>query len=526
MRVLVTDNLDPIGAEVLQRGTSIEVDVNNDLTPGGLLEVIGQYEGLIVRSKSKVTADVIEAGARLRVIGRAGTGVDNIDVRAATRRGIVVMNAAAGNTVTTAEHAIALLMSLARNIPIASATTKRGVWEKKKFTGVEVCNKTLGIVGMGKIGSVVANRAIGLGMHVVAFDPYLTPEGAAKAGVERATLDELFERSDFITVHTPMTPETRGIIGREAFAKMKPGVRIINCARGGLVDEAALHEAIVEGKVAGAALDVFEKEPVAADNPLLGLDEVVATPHLGASTGEAQAGVAILIAEQMAEYLERGTIRGAVNFPALGAEQLAQLGPYLRLGEKLGSFAGQAFGHDLSEIEIEFGGEVAEYDVRPIADAVLTGLLSPVIERINFINASVIAEERGIRVRQTSDRHARDYASTIGVRTISADGSHDAVGAMFGASDPRIVRVDGYTIEAVPEGHMVLLRNRDVPGVIGRIATGLGDAGVNIARFYLGRLTVGEEAMALIQVDDKVTDAQIAELAALPNVLSARRIRL
>lgn len=526
MRVLVTDNLDPVGAQVLMKESSIEVDVVNDINPDGLLESIGQYDGLIVRSRSKVTAAVIEAGVNLKVIGRAGTGVDNIDVPTATRKGIVVMNAAAGNTVTTAEHAIALMMAMARNIPIASATTKSGVWEKKKFTGVEVCNKTIGIVGMGRIGSVVASRALGLGMHVVSYDPYLTAEQAAKAGVERATLDELFARADFVTVHTPMTPETRGIIGRDAFAKMKKGVRIVNCARGGLVDESALYDAIVEGKVAGAALDVFEKEPIAADHPLLSLDSVIATPHLGASTGEAQAGVAVLIAEQMAEYLVRGTIRGAVNFPAIGAEQLEQLRPYLSLGQKLGSFLGQAFGHDLNEVEIEFSGDVADYDVRPISDAVLTGLLTPVIERINFVNASVIATERGIRVRQTTDRQARDYASTITVRTRGGDIEHEAVGAVFGSHDKRIVRADGFTIDAVPDGHLVLTRSQDVPGVIGRIATTLGDAGINIGHFYLGRQAAGHEAMALIQVDGPVDDEQIVAVAALPNVISARRIRL
>ncbi|MBK6313416.1 MAG: phosphoglycerate dehydrogenase [Blastocatellia bacterium] len=526
MRVLVTDNLDPIGAEVLRKEESIEVDVINDISADALLETIGAYDGLIVRSRSKVTAAVIEAGTNLKVIGRAGTGVDNIDVAAATRRGIVVMNAAAGNTVTTAEHAIALMMAMARNIPIASSTTKSGLWEKKKFTGVEVCHKTLGIVGMGKIGSVVASRAIGLGMQVVCYDPYLTAEQAAKAGVERATLDDLFARSDFITVHTPLTSETKGIIGRDAFSKMKKGVRIVNCARGGLVDEAALYDAIIEGKVAGAALDVYEKEPVAADHPLLSLDAVIATPHLGASTGEAQAGVAVLIAEEMAEYLVRGTIRGAVNFPAIGPEQLEQIRPYLSLGEKLGSFLGQAFGYDLNEIEIEFGGDVAEYDVRPIADAVLTGMLTPVIERINFVNASVIAAERGIRVRQTTDRHARDYASTVTVRTKAENVEHEAVGAVFGSRDVRLVRVDGFTIEAIPDGHLVLTRSRDVPGVIGRIATSLGDSGINIGRFYLGRQQEGHEALALIQVDGPVDDAQIAQIAALPNILSARRIEL
>ena len=526
MRVLVCDNLDRAGVAVFERSASVEADVENDLPPERLLEIIGRYDGLVVRSKTKVTSAVLEAGARLKAVGRAGTGVDNIDVGAATRRGVVVMNAAAGNTVTTAEHAIALLMALARKLPEASATTKAGRWEKKKFMGVEIFNKTLGIVGVGKIGSVVANRAAGLGMHVLAYDPYLSREAAAKIGVELVGLDELFARSDFVSVHTPMTEETRGIVGRDAFAKMKDGVRVINCARGGLVDEAALYDAIVAGKVAGAALDVFEREPVAADHPLLALEQVIATPHLGASTEEAQAAVGVLIAEQMVEYLERGTIRGAVNFPSLGAEQLAELRPYLALGERLGRFSGQAFGRELGEVEIEFAGDIAEYDTRPVAQAILTGLLSPVIERINFVNASVVAEEQGVRVRQSTVRHARDYASVITVRTRSGEGEHEVSGAVFGAEDQRIVRVDGFSLDAVPSGHMVLLSNRDVPGVIGKIATYLGDAGINIARFYLGRHGVGGEAMALIQVDEPVGDEHLAALAALPNVVSARTIAL
>jgi D-3-phosphoglycerate dehydrogenase len=526
MRVLVCDNLDAAGVDIFRATSGIEVVVNDDLGPPELLEVIPEFDALVVRSKTKVTAEVIERGRRLRVIGRAGTGVDNIDVGAATRRGIVVMNAAAGNTVTTAEHAIALLMALARKIPQASATTKQGRWEKKLYTGVEVLNKTLGVIGVGKIGSVVASRALGLGMHVLAFDPYLTREAAAKIGCEPATLDDVLARADFITLHTPLTDETRAILGRDAFAKTKPGVRVINCARGGLIDEEALAEAIRAGRVAGAALDVFEQEPPSPDNPLLALDEVIATPHLGASTEEAQLGVATIIAAQMVEYLDRGTIRGAVNFPSLNAEQLAVLGPYLALGEKLGKFSGQAFGHDLTEVEIDFSGEIAAYDVRPVAQAILTGLLSPVIERINFINASVVAEERGLRVRQATSIHVRDYASLITVRTRSAEGEHAVAGALFGKQDQRIVRVDDYPIEAIPEGHLVLLSNQDVPGVIGRVATLLGNASINIGRFYLGRRKPGEEAMALVQVDEPIDDALLAELAALPSILGARRIAL
>jgi D-3-phosphoglycerate dehydrogenase len=525
MRVLVCDNLDPVGAKVLEEA-GIDVDVRNDLDPAGLLEVIGAYDGLVVRSKTKVTSAVLAAAERLKVVGRAGTGVDNIDVPEATRRGVVVMNAAAGNTVTTAEHALALMMSLARRIPQATASTKAGAWEKTKFTGVELSNKTLGIVGVGKIGSVVADRAAGLRMRVLAFDPYLTREAAAKMGVELVALDELLARADFISVHTPLTDETRGILGRDAFAKMKPGVRIVNFARGGLVDESALHDAIVDGRVAGAALDVFATEPVAADHPLLGREEVIVTPHLGASTEEAQSGVAVIIAEQMADYLTKGSVRGAVNAPSLNAEQLARLGPYIELGERLGRFAGQAFGRELAEVSIDFSGDVADYDVRPVAQAVLVGLLAPIIDRINVVNAAVVAEERGIRVRQATDRQARDYASMITVRTRTEEGEHEVAGAMFDRGDARIVRVDGFDLEAVPEGHLVLLANRDVPGVIGHIATFLGDQGINIARFYLGRKLAGDVAMALVQVDEPLSEAQRAALAGLPEVLSARRITL
>lgn len=526
MRVLVCDNLDAAGVEIFERSGLFEVDVRNDLSHEELVGVIGGYEALVVRSKTKVRADVLEAATRLKVVGRAGTGVDNIDVPAATRRGVVVMNAAAGNTVTTAEHAVAMMMALARNIPIASETTRGGKWEKTKFMGVELANKTLGIVGMGKIGSVVASRALGLAMRVIAFDPYLSREAAGRMGVELVELDELFSRADFVTLHTPLTPETRGIVGRDSIARMKRGVRIINCARGGLVDEAALVEAIREGQVAGAALDVFEQEPIPADHPLLSLEQVVVTPHLGASTEEAQQAVATIVASQIVDYLEKGTIRGAVNFPSLSSEQLAQLRPYIELGERLGGFAGQAFGASLEEVELELSGDLADVDVKPIAQAVLTGLLRPASDRVNYVNAAVVADEAGIRVRHTTTSQARDYAGLITVRLRSSGREHEVAGAILGSSDARIVRVDGFAIEAVPSGQMVLLSNRDVPGVIGRVATTLGDSGINISRFYLGRRERGGDALALIEVDDPVGDAVLASLEAIPDVTGARRVTL
>ncbi|HXG91640.1 MAG TPA: phosphoglycerate dehydrogenase [Blastocatellia bacterium] len=526
MRILVCDGLEKTGVEILRAANGVTVDEQPSLSADELAAIIGEYDGLIIRSKTKVTADLIERAQRLRVVGRAGTGVDNIDVAAATRRGIVVMNAAAGNTVTTAEHTFAMLMSLARQIPQASASTRAGRWEKNRFLGVELMGKTLGVIGLGRIGSAVAERARAFGMEVLAFDPYFTREAAREMGVEMMALDELLSRSDFITLHTPLTEDTRGIINAEAFEKMKPGARIINCARGGLVDEHALVEAIKSGKIAGAALDVFEQEPVAPDNPLLALDAVIATPHLGASTTEAQLGVATMIAEQVLDYLKHGAVRGAVNMPAVTAELLAVIGPYITLGEKMGLFQGQVFGHDLREVSIEYSGEVAEHDVKPITHAILAGLLSPVIERVNMVNAAIVAEQRGIKVSESLARRARDFASMIRVRAVTAGGESEVAGALFGRHDARIVRINGFNLEAIPKGHMLILFNRDAPGVLGRIATYIGDNGVNIGRLYLGRKKIGESALALIQIDQPMTDEALRGLAALDDVISVKQVTL
>jgi D-3-phosphoglycerate dehydrogenase len=363
-------------------------------------------------------------------------------------------------------------------------------------------------------------------MNVLAFDPYFTREAARDLGIEMASLDEIFARSDFITLHTPLTDETRGIIDAAAIAKMKPGVRLINCARGGLIVESALAEAIRSGKVAGAALDVFEQEPTPPDNPLLALDQVIATPHLGASTQEAQLSVATMIAEQILDFLESGAVRGAVNMPAVSAEQLAVIGPYITLGEKIGLFQGQVFGHDLREVEIEYSGEVAEQDVKPITQAVLAGLLSPVIERVNMVNAAIVAEERGIRVSESSLRRARDFASLIRVRAVTAERESEVAGALFGRRDARIVRINGFNLEAIPKGDMLFIFNRDVPGVLGRIATFIGDQGINIGRLYLGRKEIGGNAVALIQIDQAMSDDALGELAALPEVISVKQVRL
>ncbi|MEN3336124.1 MAG: D-3-phosphoglycerate dehydrogenase / 2-oxoglutarate reductase [Blastocatellia bacterium] len=526
MRILVCDGLEKTGVEILRAASGVEVDERPAIDKNELAEIIGEYDGLIVRSKTKVTAELIERAARLRVVGRAGTGVDNIDVPAATRRGLVVMNAAAGNTVTTAEHTVAMLMALARQIPQADASMKAGRWEKNRFLGVELLGKTLGIIGLGRIGSTVAERARAFGMTVVAYDPYFTMEAARDIGIEMVALDELFPRADFITVHTPLTEETRGIINAASIEKMKAGVRIINCARGGLVDEAALADALRSGKVAGAALDVFEKEPTPADNPLLGFDQIIATPHLGASTAEAQLGVATMIAEQVRDYLQDGTVRGAVNMPAVSAELLTVIGPYITLGEKIGLFQGQVFGHDLREVEIEYSGDVSEHDVQPITQAILAGLLSPVIERVNMVNAAIVAEQRGIKVTESRSRKARDFASMIRVRAVTAERESEMAGALFGRRDARIVRINGFNLEAIPKGHMILLLNRDEPGVLGRIASFIGEQRVNISRLYLGRKKIGENAIALIQIDQQMSGDGVRGLEQLSGVISVKQVEL
>lgn len=526
MKILVCDGLEKTGVELLRAAPGLDVDERPGVKPDELDQIIGDYDALIVRSKTQVTADLISKATRLRVVGRAGTGVDNIDVGAATRRGVVVMNAAAGNTVTTAEHTFAMLMALARRIPQATASTKSGRWEKNRFLGVELRGKTLGVIGLGRIGSTVADRARAFGMVALAYDPYFTPSAVHEPGIEMVSLDELFERADFITLHTPLTDGTRQMINASSIEKMKQGVRIINCARGGLIDEQALAEAVRSGKVAGAAIDVFDQEPAPADNPLLALDDVIVTPHLGASTQEAQLGVATMIAEQVLDYLVDGTVRGAVNAPSVSAEMLAVIGPYISLGEKIGLFQGQVFGHDLREVNIEYSGEVAEHDAKPVTQAVLAGLLGPVIERVNMVNASLVAEERGIKITESLQRKARDFASMIRVRTVSGGGDNEVAGALFSNRDPRIVRINGFNLEAIPNGHMLFLFNRDAPGVLGRIATFIGDENINISRLYLGRKKRGESALALIQIDQPLAGEALKRLSGLTDVISVRQVKL
>ena len=462
------------------------------------------------------------------MIGRAGVGVDNIDVAAATEAGVVVMNAPDGNTMTTAEHTLALLLALARRVPQGNASLKAGRWERKKFVGVELRGKTLGVVGLGRIGRVVASRALGFEMKVVAFDPFVAPEQLRETEIELAPLEEVCARADFVTVHAPLTPETRGIIGARELAMMKEGVYVINCARGGLVDERALQAAINEGRVAGAALDVFEEEPPAADHPLVALDEVVSTPHLGASTKEAQEGVAFIVAEQMRDFFLTGAVRGAVNVPAVGAQELKTLEPYLWLAERLGRFQAQLVDEPVRGVEIEYAGEAADFDTSPVTRSFLAGLLRNMSARVNVVNALVIAEERGIGVT-VSQRHGAVVEAREPVRTRvrTTAGEHIIAGALFGQqSDGRVTEIDGFRIEARPAGNMLLTRNKDVPGVIGRVGTILGDRGVNISRFHLGRRERGGEAMAVIETDAPLDDATLEELRSFAPVISARQILL
>lgn len=526
MKILVTDSLSPEGLQVFERAPGFEVDVRLKLKPAEIKEIVGPYDGWVIRSGTKVTAELIEAAHNLKVIGRAGVGVENIDVEAASKKGVVVMNTPGGNNVTTGEHTISLMLSLARHIPQAVASLKSGEWKRDKFMGVEVCNKTLGVIGLGNVGRIVAERAMGLRMKVMGYDPYVPADKVALLGAEPASLNEIFQRADFITVHVPLTNETRGLINRDAIAKMKPGVRIINCARGGIVDEQDLAEAIQQGKVAGAALDVYVEEPPPPDHPLIKLEQVVTTPHLGASTDEAQLNVAIAVAEQMVDYLTRGIVRFAVNVPSVSPELLSVLRPYLTLAEKLGSLQVQMAASLPKQVHIEYAGEVTQYDVSPLTLAVLKGILTPMMESsVNYVNAPVVARERGIKVVESKSNRAGDFASSIIVRVKTKDKETEIAGAIFGSNNPRIVKVDSFYLEAVPEGYILILHNRDVPGVVGAVGTLLGARGINIGGLELGRQK-GGNAISFIHVDNAIPKATLQELRNLPNIVSAQLVKL
>ncbi len=525
-KVLVSDKLAPEGVEIFINAPGIEVDVTTNLTPEELKGVIKNYDGLAVRSASKITADIIDNAEKLKVIGRAGIGLDNIDAPAASKRGIVVMNTPGGNTITTAEHAIAMMLSLARKIPQATISMKAEKWEKNKFMGSEVYNKTLGIIGIGRVGSIVANRAQGLKMNVIAYDPFISRDAAEKSGVKLMPLDEVLAASDFISLHTPLTDETRRIINAEAFKKMKTGVYVINCARGGIIVEDDLYDALVSGKVAGAALDVFEEEP-SGNHKLMKLDNVICTPHLGASTDEAQRNVAIAVAQQIVDYLTKGEIRNAVNFPSVSAEVLKLVRPHLTLAEKMGHLQAQILSGGTEEIEIEYSGEILDYDVAPVTIAFVKGFLTPILqENVNFINAPIIARERGIRVIESRSTEIKDYTTMISARITTSEETSVVEGTIFGRQDPRIVRINDFTLDVMPEGHMILLYNQDRPGVIGNVGVTLGNNGINIARLHLSRELIDGKALVVISTDSAASDDVLSQLKNLPNVLSATRIEM
>src|SRR5919107_1135680 len=517
VKVLIADKMDPKAAAIF-RDRGVHVDEKPGLTPDELAEIVGGYDGLAVRSSTRVTAPVMDAALpRLKVIGRAGIGVDTIDVPAASARGIVVMNTPFGNSITTAEHAIAMLFALAREIPDANESTQAGKWEKNRFMGVELSGKTLGLIGCGNIGSIVADRAHGLKMKVVAYDPFLSPERAVELGVDKVELDELLARADFITLHTPLTDQTRGILSREALAKTKPGMRIVNCARGGLIDEAALKDALDSGHVAGAALDVFSEEP-AKDNPLFGTPGLICTPHLGASTTEAQVNVAIQVAEQMADFLLLGGITNAVNVPSLSAEEAPRLKPYMALAEKLGRLVGQIAGTSIRSIDVEVEGAAAGLNIKPITGAVLAGAMRTWSDTVNMVNAPYLAKERGIAVREIRNEGEGDYHTLVAVTVGTEQGEKRVEGTLFGNRAPRLVNIFGIPVEAELTGQMIYIVNTDAPGFIGALGTRLGDNQINIATFNLGRHAAGGEAVALVAVDDPISADVSHQLQELPGV--------
>jgi D-3-phosphoglycerate dehydrogenase len=524
-KVLVSDKLSKTAVQIF-KDNGVEVDYLPDLgkDKDKLLEVIGQYDGLAIRSASKITEKIIAAATNLKVIGRAGIGVDNVDIPAATKKGIIVMNTPFGNSITTAEHAISLMLSLARQIPEADASTRASKWEKNRFMGVEVTSKVLGIIGAGNIGSIVADRAIGLRMKVIAFDPFLTPERAVTMGVEKVELDELLRRADFITLHTPLIDATRNIISAEAIAKAKDGVRIINCARGGLIDEAALLEALKSGKVAGAALDVFLEEP-AVNNPLFDLPNVICTPHLGASTGEAQENVALQVAEQISAYLMTGEITNALNFPSISAEEAPRLTPFVKLAEALGSFAGQLTETSIKGVRIEFEGDVSSLNTKPMVAAALAAVLKPSLSDINMVSAPQIAKDRGIQVETINREQQGAYENYIRLTVTTEQQERGVAGTVFSNGKPRIIQVKGINMEAELTPSMLYVTNEDKPGHIGRLGTLLGKLGINIANFNLGRAEVGGDAIALLSIDATIADAQLQEIASLPGVKQAKALK-
>ena len=515
-KVLISDALSPAAVKIFEE-RGVEVELKTGMKPDELKAIIGKYDGLAIRSATKVIQDIISAATNLKVIGRAGIGVDNVDIPAATARGIVVMNTPFGNSITTAEHAIAMMFALARQLPAANASTHAGKWEKSRFMGVEVTGKTLGIIGCGNIGSIVADRALGLRMKVIAFDPFLTPERAQKLGVEKVELDQLFPRADFITLHTPMTEQTRSIINVASLAKCKKGVQIINCARGGLIVEADLQAALESGHVAGAALDVFAEEP-AKQHPLFGNEKVICTPHLGASTTEAQENVALQVAEQMSDFLLTGAVTNALNMPSVSAEDAPRLRPYMKLVEQLGSLAGQVTQSGIEAVSVEYEGHVATLNTKPLSNILLASLLRPSLDTVNVVNAPVIAKERGIKVSETKQEAEGDYHTFVSLSVKTASGTFRVSGTLF-SGKPRLVAIDDVVLEAELTPNMLFVRNEDKPGFIGRLGTKLGESKINIANFNLGRSKPGANAVCLVSVDGTIATPVLESVKAIPGVV-------
>ena len=521
-KVLIADKMSPRAAEIFkERG--VEVDVITGLERDELIKIIDQYDGLAVRSSTKATPPVLEAATNMKVIGRAGIGVDNIDLPTATAKGIVVMNTPFGNSITTAEHAIAMMFALARDIPEANASTHAGKWEKSRFMGVELTGKTLGVIGCGNIGSIAASRGVGLKMKVIAFDPFLTPERALEIGVEKVELDEVLKRADFITLHTPLTDKTRNIINAEALAKCKKGVRVINCARGGLIDEKALKEALESGQVGGVALDVFEEEP-AKENPLFGMENVICTPHLGASTAEAQENVALQVAEQMADFLMTGAVNNAINMPSISAEDAPRLRPYVALAEQLGMFAGQLTESAIEGIEIEYVGEVSELNVAPLTSAIIAGLLRPLLSDVNMVSAPAMAKERGISVSEVKRDSKGAFDSYIRLSLKTERQQRSVAGTVFSDGKPRIIQVKGININAELAPRVLYITNTDAPGFIGSLGTVLGAHGINIASFQLGREKPGGDAVSLVNIDNEASKDVLKEIEELKQVMQVKQL--
>lgn len=526
-KVLISDSLSKEAIAILEKEKELKVDVNTKLTPDELKNVIKDYDALIVRSGTKVTKDVIEHADKLRIVGRAGVGLDNVDVEAASKKGVIVVNTPGGNTISTAEHTVSMMLALSRNISLADQSMKRGEWERKKFMGTELYGKTLGVVGLGRIGTEVAKRALSFEMRVLAYDPYLSMEKAKELGIESVDLNTLFKESDYISVHTPLTEETKHIISDKEFGMMKKGIRIINCARGGIVDEEALVKAIESGKVAGAALDVYEDEPPKKDSKIIKLDKLVLTPHLGASTEEAQVNVAIDIANTVRDVLFNKCIRNAVNMPCVEPEMLKIIEPYLKLCENIGAMQSQLVEGHIKRIRIRYVGEILKYDLSPFTVSLIKGMLTPILqETVNFVNSLVIAKERGINIVEMKTAEVQDYTSLIWVEVETDKSKNSIAGTLFTKIDPRIVKVNEFYVDCVPEGYMVVIFNKDVPGIIGQIGRILGDNKINIAGMSFGREEKGGRAITVLNVDSDVPKKVLEEIRRSSNIQEVKLVKL